>query len=183
MLRASFMLLSVLTCLANVAQAQSMAPLRLGVALGSSFGEGAWWWPDGGHAALSLTSQAAGSRFGLRLETMVDHNTSGARGADGSRTTWQHATLGLTINTTYRLMGARTGLYAIGGVGVYHRWTERRIAAGFAEEVRNFRGAAIDANLGLGFDFTAFGRDMFVESRLHGGAFHKRVPLTLGIRF
>ena len=46
-----------LGCLTASAAGQSIAPLRLGVALGPAFGQGKWWWPDGGHAALSLTSQ------------------------------------------------------------------------------------------------------------------------------
>ena len=128
MFRRGLVLVSVaLVSLATSAAGQSIAPLRLGVALGTSFGESEWWWPDGGHAALSLTSQGVGSRFGLRVEAIVDHNTNGARNDDGSRYTWQHSTMALTINTTYRLLGRSTGLYAIGGIGVYHRWNELRM--------------------------------------------------------
>jgi hypothetical protein len=66
---------------------------------------------------------------------------------------------------------------------VYHRWTERRHERWTTEEIERFNVAAPDINLGLGLDFTAFGREMFVESRLHGSGFGTRVPSTLGIRF
>lgn len=59
-------------CFATSAGAQSIAPLRFGVALGTAFEHSEWWWPDGGQATLSLTSQRAGSRFGLRVEAMFD---------------------------------------------------------------------------------------------------------------
>ena len=173
-----------LVCLAPSAAAQSIAPLRFGVALGTSFGEGEWWWPDGGHGALSLTSQAPGSRFGLRVEALFDHNTSGSSGPDGRSSVRQSHTVGLTINGTYRLLGRSTGLYAIGGVGMYkHRNEVRSRDFPGSEEVRTFNGATFGANLGLGFNFMALGREMFVESRLHSAGFGDRVPLSLGIRF
>ncbi len=68
--RSSLVLGSVaLVCLAAGAEGQSVAPLRLGVALGTSFGDGEWW-PEGAHAAVSLTSQQVGSRFGIRVEAL-----------------------------------------------------------------------------------------------------------------
>lgn len=182
--KASVLAVIALLCLTASAAGQSITPLRLGVALGPAFGQGKWWWPDGGHAALSVTSQQAGSRFGLRVEAMFDRNTNGSRGADGVSHERRHQTLGLTINTTYRLLGGTTGLYAIAGVGVYQRSSELRIQDfRTGEEVRTFSNAAVDANVGLGFNFMALGREMFVESRLHGSAFMNRVPLSLGIRF
>jgi hypothetical protein len=72
-----------LVCLTTSAAGQSIAPLRFGVALGTAFDHSEWWWPDGGHAALSLTSQQPGSRFGLRVEAMFDYNSSGSSGPDG----------------------------------------------------------------------------------------------------
>jgi len=185
MVRKAFVLAGIaLLWVTTSAAGQSIAPLRFGVALGTALGGGQWWWPDGGHAALSLTSQQVGSRFGLRVEAMFDNNTDGALGVDGSRNEWRHTTLSLTINTTYRLRGHQTGLYAIGGVGVYQRWNELRILDfRTGEEVRRSTGAGIDANVGLGYNFTAFGREVFVESRLYGTTFLDRVPLSLGIRF
>jgi hypothetical protein len=186
MLRKWLMLCGItLICLTTSVAAQSVAPLRLGVALGTSFGDEEWWWPDGGHAALSLTSRSIGSRFGLRVETIFGSNTtSGFRLSDGSPYVARDATLALTVNLTYRLVGRETGLYAIGGIGVYHRWSEARFDRfPIEEEVRHGTMAGTDANLGLGFDFRAFGRELFVESRIHGNAFGERVPLSLGIRF
>ena len=159
-----------------------MTPLRLGVALGTSFTDSAWW-PEGGHAIVSLTSQPAGSRFGMRVEAIFDGDEGGFRSiVDGARHTIRDATIALTINTTYRLTGQRTGLYAIAGVGIYRRWTEvDRFGSG--EEVSHTSASVLGANAGLGFAFKAFGRELFVESRLHSGAFRDRIPLSLGIRF
>jgi hypothetical protein len=183
MFRRGLVLVSVaLVSLATSAAGQSIAPLRLGVALGTSFGESERWRPGGGHAALSLTSQGAGSRFGLRVEAIFDHTTRNYDGSSHYR--WQTSTMALTINTTYRLLGRTTGLYAIGGIGVYQRWNELRILDfRTGEEMRTSTNAGIDANLGLGYNFTAFGRELFVETRLYGTTFFDRVPLSLGIRF
>ncbi|HJU66768.1 MAG TPA: hypothetical protein VJ650_00875 [Gemmatimonadaceae bacterium] len=173
-----------LVCLTASAGAQSIAPLRFGVALGTAFGDQEWWWPDGGHAALSLSSQQPGSRFGLRVEAMVDYNTTGSSGPDGRSSVAQHRALSLTINGTYRLLGRNSGLYAIGGLGIYQHWSEvQNDDIRSSPEVRTFNSATLGANLGLGFNFTAFGREMFVESRLHSAGFGDRVPLSLGIRF
>jgi hypothetical protein len=154
------------------------------VALGTAFGDREWWWPDGGHAALSLTSQQPGSRFGLRVEAMFDYNRSGSTGPDGRSSMRQHRTVGLTINGTYRLLGRSTGLYAIAGLGLYQHWSELR-SHDFpsSPEVRTFNSATLGANLGLGLNFMALGREMFVESRLHSSGFGDRVPVSLGIRF
>ncbi len=172
-----------LVCFATSAAGQSIAPLRFGVALGTAFDHSEWWWPDGGHAALSLTSQQPGSRFGLRVEAMFDYNSSGSSGPDGRSSTRQHQTVGLTINSTYGLLGRSRGLYAIAGVGVYQHWSEARsLDFGRSEEVHRFNSAELGANLGLGLDFMALGREMFVEARLHTG-FGDRVPLSMGIRF
>lgn len=173
-----------LICFGESAAAQSIAPLRFGVALGTSFGRGEWWWPDGGHATLSLTSQPVNSRWGLRAEAIFHSNTTGSRGIDGGRTERQQSTVALTINTTYRLLGRNTGLYAIGGIGVYQRWNELRILDfRTGGEVRTSTAVGIDANVGLGYNFTAFGRELFVESRLFGTTFLDQVPLSVGIRF
>lgn len=173
-----------LVCLTASAAGQSIAPLRFGVALGTAFEHSEWWWPDGGHATLSLTRQQPGSRFGLRVEAMFDYNSSASSGPDGRSSARQHRTVGLTINTTYRLFGRSSRLYAIGGVGVYQHWGEAR-SRDFpgSEEVRRFNSASLGANLGLGYDFMALGREMFVEARLHTGLGGERVPLSLGIRF
>ncbi|HJR66313.1 MAG TPA: hypothetical protein VJ802_07765 [Gemmatimonadaceae bacterium] len=185
MLRRGLVLGSIaIVCLTASAEAQSIAPLRFGVALGSAFGDDEWWWPDGGHAALSLTSQQPGSRFGLRVEAMFDYNTSGSSGLDGRISMAQQRTSSLTINSTYRLLGRSSRLYAIAGLGVYQYSSEVRTHDfGSSQEVRTFSNATLGANLGLGLNFTAFGREMFVESRLHSAGFGDRVPLSLGIRF
>lgn len=115
---------------------------------------------------------------------MFDYNTSGSSGPDGRSTRRQHQTLGLTINTTYHLLGRSTGLYAIAGVGVYQHWSEvRNHDFRSGDEVGTFNSATLGANLGLGFNFMALGREMLVESRLHSAGFDDRVPLSLGIRF
>jgi hypothetical protein len=116
---------------------------------------------------------------------MYDYNTSGSSGPPYWRSsTRQHQTIGLTINGTYRLLGRNRGLYAIAGVGVYQQWTEvRSLDFPGSEEVRRFNSASLGANLGLGYDFMALGREMFVEGRLHSGLGGQRVPLSVGIRF
>jgi hypothetical protein len=92
--------------------------------------------------------------------------------------------MGLAITTTYRLVGQQTGLYAFGGLGVYQRSSEFRVHdARSGDEVMRSTTAGLDANAGLGFDFKAFGRELFVESRLHGWAFRQRALLSFGIRF
>jgi hypothetical protein len=172
-----------LVCLTASAAGQSIAPLRFGVALGTAFEHSEWWWPDGGHATLSLTSQQPGSRFGLRVEAMFDYNSSASSGPDGRSSARQQRTVGLTINGTYHLRGRSTGLYAITGVGVYQHWIEARTHDfPLSPEVHRLNGASLGANLGLGYDFMALGREMFAEARLHSGS-GTRVPLSIGIRF
>lgn len=171
-----------LVCFVTGAAGQSMTPLRLGVALGASFNRTSWA-PYGAHAALSLTSQPVGSRLAIRVEALFDaaqrivpHN----EGLDPARTS--NTTIGLTINPIYRLWGERTGLYVIAGLGLYHGWGEHQQLRG-DRALHQYRLTELGANAGLGIDFKAFGREMYVESRLHSGAFHDRVPLSLGIRF
>ena len=174
-----------LVCLATGAAGQSMAPLRLGVALGTSFGEREWWGPDGSHVALSLTSQPTDSRFGLRVEAIVDRINGGSRwdqpGRSHERT---EVTMGLAITTTYRLVGQQTGLYALAGLGAYQRSSELRVHdSQFGDEVSRASTAGLDVTAGLGFDYKAFGRELFVESRLHGWSFRQRALLSMGVRF
>lgn len=184
MLRRSFVLGSVaLACLATTAAGQSMAPLRLGVALGTSFGDREWYWPDGSHVALNLTSQSTGSRFGLRVEAIFEHMSHMSRGLGYAHTT-RVLTTGLAINPTYRLTGRQTGLYAMAGLGMYVRWSEGRVLYGSPnDQVTSSSESGLDANVGLGFDFKAFEREMFVESRMHGWAFSQRALLSFGVRF
>lgn len=170
-----------LVCLATGAAGQSMAPLRLGVALGTSFNRTSWA-PYGAHGALSLTSQPVGSRLAIRVEALFDgaerivpHN----QGLDPHRS--RITTIGLMISGTYRLWGEPTGLYVIAGLGLYRHWGEDEQL--FGGEVQRWKVTELGVNGGLGIDFKAFGRDVFVESRLHSNAFHDRIPLTLGIRF
>ena len=186
MLHRSFVLGSVaLACLATTGAAQSMPPLRLGVSLGTSFGDREWYWPEGTHVALSLRSQSPGSRFGLRVDAIFEHITGGSRGL-GFAHTERVLTTGLAINPTYRLTGRQTGLYAMAGLGVYLRWYEGRLLYGPGDDrddrVTRSSGSGLDANVGLGFDFKAFEREMFVESRLHGWAFSQRALLSFGVR-
>jgi hypothetical protein len=183
MLRRSFVMGSVaLVCLATGATAQSMAPLRLGVAVGPSFNRTSWE-PWGAHAVVSLTSRSPGSRLAIRVEALFDgaerivpHN----QGLDPVRN--RVATIGLLVSPTYRLWGKRNGLYVIAGLGLYHSWDETERLLG-DQTLHRSRITELGVSAGLGIDFTLFGRDMFVESRQHSGAFHDRVPLSLGIRF
>lgn len=183
MLRMPLVLSSIaLVCFASGAAGQSVAPLRLGVALGTSFNRTSWA-PYGAHGVLSLTSQPLGSRLAIRIEALfeggqriVPHN----HGLDPTRSSGK--TIGLMVSPTYRLWGERTGLYAIAGLGLYHRWGEEQRLFGDGT-VQRWSITELGANAGLGIDFKAFGREMYVESRLHSGAFHDRVPLSLGIRF
>jgi hypothetical protein len=183
MLRRSFVLGSVaLVSLATAAAGQSMAPLRLGVAVGPSFNRTSWE-PWGAHGVLSLTSQSPGSRLAIRVEALFDgaqrivpHN----QGLDPART--QIMTIGLLVSPTYRLWGKRSGLYAIAGLGLYHSRDETQRLYG-DRTLHQSSLTELGVNAGLGIDFTMFGRNAFVESRLHSAAFHDRVPLSLGIRF
>lgn len=170
-----------LVSLATSAAAQSIAPLRLGVALGTSFGHNSWV-PAGGHAVVSLTSQPVGSRFGIRVEALLEGESRYTHVAWTEGYAWNsETTLGLTVNGIYRLWGPTTGLYVIGGLGLYQRWTEHKP---FSENVtRSSSVLGLGVNAGLGFDFKAFGRVLLLESRLHSGAFSGRVPVSLGIRF
>jgi hypothetical protein len=183
MLCRSFVLGSVaLACLTATGAGQSMSPLRLGVALGTSFGANEWWWPDGSHAVLSVTRHRTGSRFGLRVEAIYSNYDHWERLEPGVTFAGREDVVLWTINTIYRLAGQPTGLYALLGVGVYKRWSELRID-GIQQEVRRATESGLDANIGLGFDFKAFGSDMFVEARMSGQSFDTRIPLSLGVRF
>jgi hypothetical protein len=182
MLRKSFVLGSAaLACLTTAAAGQSMTPLRLGVALGTSFNRTSWA-PYGGHAMVSLTSQSLGSRWGVRAEVLFEGGDRWLKHNQGMDLANQrNATVGLLISPTYRVWGKRTGLYVIAGLGLYHSSEEERHI--FTGEVHQGSVTELGANAGLGIDFKLFGRDAFVESRLHSAAFRDRVPLTLGIRF
>ena len=170
-----------LMCLATGAAAQSVVPLRLGVALGTSFGNNSWA-PQGAHATVSLTSHRAGSRFGIRVEALFDSRERLRRNQLDFPVAWvRDASVGLSVSGVYRLWGRRTGLYTLAGLGVYHRWTEYEPTTGEAASRRSASG--LSASAGLGFDFKTFGRELFVESRLYSGPFENRVPLSLGIRF
>ena len=171
-----------LACLAGSAKGQSIAPLRLGVAVGPSFNRTSWE-PWGAHGVLSLTSQPSGSRLAIRVEALFDgaqrivpHN----QGLDPARN--RITTIGLLISPTYRLWGKRSGLYAIAGLGLYHSWGESQQLYG-DRTLHRYSATELGVNAGLGIDFKLFGRDVFVESRQHSAAFHDRVPLSVGIRF
>ena len=170
-----------LVSVAFVAEGQSMTPLRLGAAVGTSFKRNTWS-PQGGHATLSITSQSPGARLGFRVEVLFDGGHRLVPPGVGFGPSWEsHRTIAFTINPTYRLWGRQTGLYVIAGLGIYNSWSESRpLFDGTPHFASVFEPGA---NMGLGFDFKAFGREVFVESRLHSGAFHDRVPLTLGIKF
>jgi|SRR5688572_376427 len=168
--------------LATGAAAQSVTPLRLGVALGTSFGNNSWS-PQGAHATVSLTSHDVGSRFGIRVEALFDSRERVRRHMLNFPEAWiREATIGLTVNGVYRLWGRRTGLYTLVGLGVYHRWSEYEPTTGEGVVSRS-SASGLSANAGIGFDFKAFGRELFAESRLYIGPFENRVPLSLGIRF
>ena len=179
--RASLVLAAVaVACLAAVTEAQSVAPLRLGVALGASVPTSAHA-PLGSHGVLSLTSHRPDSRLGIRVEAFFDGGHRVYRNVQGLSVTRRQKTFGLTVNPVYRLLGNRRGLYVIAGLGVYHRVDEYEPA--FSDEVQRWTVTELALNAGLGIDFRAFGHDMFVESRLHTDPFADRVPVTIGIRF
>ena len=170
-----------LTCLTTSGAAQSVAPLRLGVGFGTSF-DRASSNQYGAHGVLSLTSQPAGSRLAVRAEMLFDGAERILQDNGGLDPTMsRRRTLGLIASPTYRLWGDRTGLYAIAGLGLYYSWGERERL--YRNEVHRSSATDLGVNVGLGFDFKAFGRYMFIESRLHTGPLGGRVPVTLGIRF
>jgi hypothetical protein len=167
------------TSLSGPARGQSISPIRLGVALGTSFERmnGA---PYGGHAVLSLTSHRVSSRLGVRVEALFDGGqTIRRRSHELMGTRFHTTTIGLTINPVYRLW---RGLYVIAGVGVYQTWYEAQLYVSDAP-VHRATSTDLGVNAGLGIDFKLFGRDAFVESRLYSAAFQERIPLSLGIRF
>lgn len=176
------LLVTAVTCLATTAEAQSIPAFRLGAALGMSFHQTSWA-PYGAHAAVSLARQPADSRFGTRIELLYE---GGQRiiPNDGGRqpALTRNATLGLLLNKTYRVLGERKGIYLIAGVGLYHGWYSVEELHG-DRHIHRFTGFELGVNAGVGIDFTAFGRDVFVESRWHTAAFRDRVPLTVGIKF
>jgi hypothetical protein len=166
-------------CFAANAEGQSVAPLRLGAGVGTSINTktGA---PHGGHAVLSVTSQAPGSRLGFRVEALFDGSQEGVH-REGEPFTWvTNRTVALTINPFFRVWGRRTGLYVIAGVGIYQNWYESQVLGSTQTRISHFD---MGANLGVGFDFKAFDREMFFESRLHTQGFNDRAAMTLGVRF
>lgn len=178
----ALLLVSAITCLATTAEAQSITTLRLGVALGTSF-HATSWAPYGAHAAVSLTSQPADSRFGTRMELLYD---GGQRIVphDGGRqpALTSTGTLGLLVTSTYRVLGERKGVYLMAGLGLYRTWYSSEDLWG-DRAIHRGGGTLLGVNAGLGINFIAFGRELFVESRWHTAAFRDRVPLTIGIRF
>jgi hypothetical protein len=170
-------------CWATGAGGQSVTPLRLGVALGTTLGDNSWV-PHGAHGVLSLTSQPAGSRFGLRVEALFEGDERFYDYSVGYSYTARTSTAALLISTTYRLWGPRTGLYAIGGLGVYRQWQGVRVDPIDGETTTSHRTVTgLGINLGLGYDFKAFGREAFVESRFLSGVFTGLFPISVGIRF
>ena len=167
--------------IATEAESQSVAQLRLGAGVGTSVNTRTGV-PHGGHATLSLTSQVPGSRLGFRVEALFDGGQEAVRFEGEPLSTWvSNRTAALTINPFFRLWGRQTGLYVIAGVGIYQSWYESRPLA--TEQTTRSSQFELGLNAGLGFDFKAFDREMFVESRLHGAGFSERAALTLGVRF
>ena len=168
-----------LACFAANAEGQSVTPLRLGAGIGTSLNIQTGV-PQSMHAVLSLTSHAPGSRLGFRVEALVDGSQEGVH-REGEPFTWvTDRTVALTINPVFRVWGRRTGLYVIAGVGIYQNWHETRPLGSTPTRISHFD---MGVNLGAGFDFKAFDRQMFFESRLHTQGFHNRAATTLGIRF
>ena len=171
----------MLVLLATGAEGQSVAPLRLGAGIGTSL-HSSTWGPHGGHATLSLTSHAPGARLGFRVEALFGGFQDAVRLEGEPLSTWMtDRTVALTINPVFRLWGTQTGLYVMGGVGVYQSWHERRLMT--TDQTTRFSQFEMGANLGVGFDFKAFDRVMFLESRLHSAGLLHRRTVTLGVRF
>ena len=186
-MKATFTIVGVLalTVVAPRAESQTGSRVKLGAAFGPGWETRGAGGPSGTHFALSATLRPATSRFSYRLETMLDA-TEQARHRPVSLTDIRrHATFALTVNAVRRFSKSPVGLYAMGGLGLYHQWNEQ-ILDDEADEAESQRGVWSNAraglNVGLGYSFHLRGQEMFVESRYHTTGFQSRIPLSFGIR-
>ena len=186
-MKATFTIVGVLalTVVAPRAQAQTGARVKLGAAAGPGWETQGAGGPSGTHFALSATLRPRTSRFAYRLETMLDA-TEQARHRPVSLTDIRrHATFALTVNAVRRFSKTPTGLYAIGGLGLYHQWNEQILSDETQASARQrgvWSNARAGLNAGLGYSFHVRGQEMFVESRYHTTGFESRIPLSFGIR-
>lgn len=186
-MRTTFTIVGVLalTVVAPRAESQTGSRVKLGAAFGPGWETRGAGGPSGTHFALSATLRPATSLFSYRLETMLDA-TEQARHRPVSLTEMRrHATFALTVSAVRRFSKKPLGLYAIGGVGLYHQWNEQ-ILDDAADETASQRGVWSNAraglNAGLGYSFHLRGQEMFVESRYHTTGFQSRIPVSVGIR-
>jgi hypothetical protein len=186
-MRTTFTIVGVLalTMVGSRADAQTESRVKLGAAFGPGWETRGAGGPSGTHFALSATLRPTGSRYGYRLETMLDA-TEQARHRPVSLTEIdRHATFALTLSAVRRFSKTTTGLYAIAGLGLYHQWNEQ-ILNDEAQQAESQRGiwsnARAGLNAGLGYSFHLRGQEMFVESRYHTTGFESRIPLSFGIR-
>ncbi|MGQ0714182.1 MAG: hypothetical protein ACT4PJ_10665 [Gemmatimonadaceae bacterium] len=186
-MKATFTIVGVLTLtmIAPRAEAQE-SRVKLGAAFGPGWETRGAGGPSGTHFALSATLRPTASRYGWRLETMLDDAERRRGGAAANESgLHRHATFGLTLSAVRRFSKSQTGVYAIAGIGLYHQWNEvvaRSDAT--AEEKRQgiWSNAHPGLNVGLGYNFLIKGQEMFIESRYHTRGFESRIPLSLGIR-
>jgi len=186
-MRTTFTIVGVLalTVVAPRAESQTGSRVKLGAAFGPGWETRGAGGPSGTHFALSATLRPATSLFSYRLETMLDA-TEQARHRPVSLTEMRrHATFALTVSAVRRFSKKPLGLYAIGGVGLYHQWNEQ-ILDDAADESQSQRGVWSNAraglNAGLGYSFHLRGQEMFVETRYHTTGFQSRIPVSVGIR-
>ena len=186
-MRATYTIVSVLalTVMASRAQSQTGTRVKFGAAFGPGWETRGAGGPSGTHFALSATLRPSTSLFSYRVETMLDATERSRLGAASGRELHRHATFALTINGVRRFSKRVTGLYAIGGVGLYHQWNEL-IRASEASDAATDRGVwanvHVGLNAGLGYTFHVRGQEMFLESRYHTTGFESRIPLSFGIR-
>ena len=185
-MRATFTIVGVvaLTMLVPRAESQDGSRVKLGAAFGSGWETRGAGGPSGTHFGISATLRPATSRFSYRLETMLDA-TDRDRGRVASNEIHRHATFAVTMSAVRRFSKRPTGLYAIGGIGLYHQWNEV-IRAPETSEDQAERGIWANVrsglNAGLGYTFLLRSHEMFIESRVHSTGFESRVPVSLGVR-
>lgn len=186
-MRTTFTIVGVLalTLIAPRAQSQTESRVKLGAAFGPGWETRGAGGPSGTHFALSATLRPATSLFGYRLETMLDATEQARHVPVATTDIRRHATFALTVSAVRRFSRSPVGLYAIGGIGLYHQWNEQILNDAEPEtEARRgvWSNARAGLNAGLGYSFHLKGQEMFVESRYHTTGFQSRIPLSVGIR-
>src|SRR5918992_5013351 len=128
-MRATFTIVGVLalTVMAPHAQSQTGSRVKLGAAFGPGWETRGAGGPSGTHFALSATLRPSTSLLGYRLETMLDATEQARQRPVAMTDIRRHATFALTVSAVRRFSKNPVGLYAIGGVGLYHQWNEQNL--------------------------------------------------------